>query len=384
MSEPLPTTPERRARECAAHVVLLGVVLLGCTSRSISATTNDSVAAPPKAIAPPPRPSEAIEPAPEVRVSIDFDPSAVLLGSCGEFASDYDDHRGPFVVGPGVVPWAEGEPLWIMTNAGGVVEAVAGRRLDRCGDEVPPEEAAVVAKGEREDGEDGDGDPCVPAVAIVTAKPLVCDPILPSGIPAPLSLGDHDRERGFLFALPRHVRSPSVIAMRFEVRVEGLCWQMDPDNGAHRGKIPLTAAPAPMDRHFTRRVPSSKARRWRALTVHYGAPEHPPVHVYYSVDRRLPHRQAQWDVFAGDPEGSPTSWVRTADRRVFDSPFVRERNCGIPYSNPSPVLAFVHDGRLHWITVDESSTIEARIWRFDEEALTPVRAIPGKLYTHYF
>ena len=73
-----------------------------------------------------------------------------------------------------------------------------------------------------------------------------------------------------------------------------------------------------------------------------------------------------------------------SDRQVFDAPFVRDRNCGIPYSNPSPVLAFVHEGRMHWITVDESEAIVARIWRFDEAALTPIRTIPGELYTHYF
>ena len=224
--EPLSTTTGRRA-----HVAAALVVLLACSPRPTSAPL-DPVAAPPETIAAPPPPPEAIEAAPRARAPIDFDPSAVVLGSCGAFGSDYDDPGGPFVVGPEVARWAEGEPLRVMTNAGGVVEAVAGRRLDRCGDESPRDEAPGAAEGGREESEGEGGPGCVPAVAIVTDASLVCDPILPSGIPEGLSLGDHERERGLLFALPRHVRPPRVIPMRFEVRVEGVCRREEAEGGA--------------------------------------------------------------------------------------------------------------------------------------------------------
>ena len=120
------------------------------------------------------------------------------------------------------------------------------------------------------------------------------------------------------------------------------------------------------------------------MSVEYEGSDHPPVHVYYAVDGTTAPRQALWDVFVDAPGGAPRSWVGDAERRVFDAPFVRDRNLGIPYANPSPILAFVADGRLHWITLDEDEAIVARIWRFDEDALTPVRTLPGRLLTHYF
>lgn len=122
--EPLSTTTGHRS-----HVAAALVVLLACSPRPTSAP-QDPVAAPSETIAAPPPLPEAIEAAPRASAPIDFDPSAVVLSSCGAFGSDYDDPEGPFVVGPEVAQWAEGEPLRVMTNAGGVVEAVAGAHPD--------------------------------------------------------------------------------------------------------------------------------------------------------------------------------------------------------------------------------------------------------------
>ncbi|MCA9688334.1 MAG: hypothetical protein KC636_01910 [Myxococcales bacterium] len=80
--------------------------------------------------------------------------------------------------------------------------SAVGRRLDQCSDEA--------ASGDDERG-------CMPSVAIVGDAPLVCDPILPGGIPEGLSLGDHERQRAFLFALPREVEAPEVVGMSIAV-----------------------------------------------------------------------------------------------------------------------------------------------------------------------
>ncbi|MEZ4450970.1 MAG: hypothetical protein R3B09_15925 [Nannocystaceae bacterium] len=56
-----------------------------------------------------------------------------IASSCIRFAAGEHvarDYTGPLVVAPEVTRRAEGSPLWVMTNADGVVRAAVGGRFE--------------------------------------------------------------------------------------------------------------------------------------------------------------------------------------------------------------------------------------------------------------
>ncbi|WP_272091039.1 hypothetical protein [Nannocystis bainbridge] len=326
-------------------------MMLACTPRAA-----------PKVPAPreSPPPPTAVASEPEVAVVparvpadpaelVEFDLSKLAFGRCRQDQPD----EGPFVVGPEVEGWREGEPLWVMTNAGGAVRAAAGKSFEYCGAGLSAPEAVTSDESE---------ETCVKAVAIVTEAPLRCDEALGAGAAAKYMV-DGGPPLDFVFAFHRRHRPPTPVAMQFEVRVDAVCQDPDKDFDEPGAMIPVTDAAAPIDRSlFDKQIAALRKRRWRAVRVTL-ADGSEPLHVLHAVEHGRSVKSAQLSVVRELADGSGQALVARADRAWPDSFLLRDHQCGLPFSLPLPALAFMHADRLHWVTVEDvNAKIVGRVW----------------------
>ncbi|WAS94869.1 hypothetical protein [Nannocystis punicea] len=305
---------------------------------------------------------------PDPAEQVDFELSALSFGPCRPIDAD---HEEPFVVGHGVEGWSEGEPLWVMTNAGGAVRAAAGKRFEYCG--------WGILKSSEMTGSADIEETCVPAWTLVTAAPVRCEEPLRNSLPERL-VERPGPEPNLLFAVHRRHRPPTLVPMSFEVRVHAVCQDPDKDFDEPGAKIPVEDAAAPIDRRFAQQVSQFDRQHWRAIRVSSTGASEPPLHVVHTAEARNMVKRSQWFVFREHADGSVTSLVAKADRVWHDSPMARERHCGLPYIVPFPVLSFMHAGKLHWVTGMESEKIEARVWEVGDERLRHVHTLPVALY----
>lgn len=140
------------------------------------------------------------------------------------------------------------------------------------------------------------------------------------------------------------------------------------------------SAAAPIDRRFAQQIPKLDKQRWRAIRVTSADSTQPTLHVLHTAEARNRVKQSQWSLFREHTDGTVTSLVASADRIWHDSPMVRERNCGLPSFVPFPLLAFLHAGKLYWLTGVETETIVARVWEVGSERLRGVHTLPVALY----
>ena len=353
----------------------VGAVLLACVPRSATGPASESgqpvrsadeepvakvepTAVESKGPVIPPDPPEQVE----------FDFKALSFGPC---RPDDGEHKEPFVVGHGVEGWKEGEALWAMTNAGGAVRAAAGKRFEYCGPGIlQPSDTKGSSEAE---------ETCVPAMTLVTAEPLRCDEPLRSGLPEHL-VPDAGPGPNFVFAVPRRHRAPTLVAMNFEVRVHAVCQDPDKDFDEPGAMIPVEDAAAAIDRSFARQIAKFDKLRWRAIRVGTAGANEAPLHVVHTAEGRSKLKQSQWFVFREQADGSVTSLVAKSDRVWHDSQMVRDHFCGLPYSVPFPALAFMHGGKLHWVTGRDFEKVEARVWEVGETSLRHVHTLPVALY----
>jgi hypothetical protein len=354
----------------------VAVVLSACTPRSASGPANES-SQPVKPVGEEPVATkvEASEVEnkgpvipPDPSEQVDFDLKALSFGPCHP---QDGEHEEPFVVGHGVEGWKEGEALWAMTNAGGAVRAAAGKRFEYCG--------LGISQPSAPNGSADTKETCVPAMTIVTAEPLRCDEPLRTGLPGNL-VADAGPGPNFVFAAPRRHRAPTLVSLAFEVRVYAVCQDPDKDFDEPGAMIPVADAAAAIDRNFAKQIPKLDKLRWRAIRVSAAGSNEAPLHVVHTAEARSKAKQSQWFVFREQADGNVTSLAAKSDRVWHDSPMVRDHFCGLPYSVPFPALAFMHGGKLHWVTGRDSEKIEARVWEVGEAGLRHVHTLPVALY----
>lgn len=364
----------------------VGVVLLACTPTSAPGPTlrarplvTAPVAARPPSVTPSPSvladdADEAARPRvipPDPDDQVDFDPSALSFGGCHEYASTgagVEHPSGPIIIGSEVAAWDEGAPLWVMTNAGGVVRAAVGRHLESCG---------FVIADEPPDGGDDEGVPCVPAVGIVTASPLRCESMIPGPLPEHISGGDGSIPLPYLLAFPRRYRPPATVRMRFDVRVHAVCQHVGMDYDEPGALFEVASPAASIDRHLAAAISGLRRLSWRHLRVVYLESELSPHHVIQAVEHEPRVRRAQWAVLGDDDPWKDR--VAAEDRHWPDTYMNREPDCGLPVGTPVPALSFMHEGSLHWLTVeDRGDLIAARLWRVGPR-LRRIRSFPSAL-----
>jgi hypothetical protein len=314
---------------------------------------------------------KAVEPAPVAVASVvpadpaeqvPFEPSALAFGRCRQDDAD----EGPFVVGGAAESWGEGEPLWVMTNGGGLVRAAAGKSFEYCGAGIAQSSAAK-----------SDEETCVKAVTLVTEGPLRCDEPLGNGAAKPYTV-DPGPPLDFVFAFHRRHTPPTAVRMNFAVRVHAVCQDPEKDFDEPGAMIPVADPPAPIDAQFERQIAGLGKQRWRAVRVEFETGE-APLHVLHAAEHGRKVKAARWSVLREPADGSATELVAKADRSWPDSFLLRDHQCGLPFSLPLPALAFTHGQKLHWVTVEDAEAkIVARVWEVGE-SLRRVMVLPVAL-----
>lgn len=342
------------ARRWVAGV--LSLVPAGCGPR---APASPSMPASPE----PQLPVKAVEPAPAVAAplvpadpaeQVGFDLSALAFGRCRQGEAE----EGPFVVGSAAESWGEGEPLWVMTNAGGLVRAAAGKSFEYCGAGIAQPTAAKSGEGE---------ETCVKAVTLVTEAPLRCDEPLGNGAAKPYTV-EPGPPLDFVFAFHRRHTPPTPARMSFAVRVHALCQDPEKDFDEPGAMIPVADPPAPIDAQFARQIAGLGKQRWRAVRVEFEKDANQaPLHVLHAAEHGRKVKAARWSVLREQADGSATELVAKADRSWPDSFLLRDHQCGLPFSLPLPALAFTHGQRLYWVTFEDADAkIVARVWEVGE------------------
>ncbi|WAS94192.1 hypothetical protein [Nannocystis punicea] len=346
--------------------VLIGVALSACASRAASEATtpvpSEPQSAAPVAVEPTPdAPAASVIPA-DPSEQVDFEPSALAFGRCRSDEAD----GGPFVVGRDAESWREGEPLWVMTNAGGAVRGAAGKQFEYCG----PGLTQPTATGSSEET-------CVKAVAVVTEGPLRCDESPGNGAARPFT-SEPGPQLDYVFAFHRRHRPPTPVRMNFAMRVHAVCQDPAKDFDEPGAMIPVRDGPSPIDKFFEKEIAGLDKRSWRAVRVELeGSNE--PLHVLHAAEHQRKAKVAQWSVLREKADGSASELVAKADRSWPDSFLLRDHQCGLPFSPPLPALAFMHGQKLHWVTVEDvNAKAIARVWEVGDQ-LRRVAVLPVAL-----
>ncbi|MFY0536882.1 hypothetical protein [Nannocystis pusilla] len=319
-----------------------------------------------KAPAPAPVAAASIVPA-DPAEQVGFEPSALAFGRCRQD----DAEEGPFVVGSAVESWGEGEALWVMTNAGGLVRAAAGKSFEYCGPGIAQTSAASSSEGE---------ETCVKAVTLVTEAPLRCDEPLGNGAAKPYTV-DPGPPLDFVFAFHRRYTPPTPVRMSFAVRVHAVCQDPAKDFDEPGAMIPVADPPAPIDAQSEKQIAGLGKQRWRAVRVDFDKNEanEAPLHVLHAVEHGRKLKAARWSVLREQADGPATELAAKADRSWPDSFLLRDHQCGLPFSLPLPALAFTLGQKLHWVTVEDAKAkIVARVWEVGE-SLRRVTVLPVAL-----
>ncbi|WP_434420994.1 hypothetical protein [Nannocystis pusilla] len=348
--------------------VLVGVVLASCGPRATSEPTMPASPEPQagvKAVEPAPVAAAPVVPA-DPAEQVAFEPSALAFGRCRQD----DAEAGPFVVGRVAESWGEGEPLWVMTNAGGLVRAAAGKSFEYCGTGIAEPGATKSSAGE---------ETCVKAVTLVTEAPLRCDEPLGNGAAKPYTV-DPGPPLDFVFAFHRRHTPPTPVRMSFAMRVHAVCQDPEKDFDEPGAMIPVADPPAPIDAQFARQIAGLGKQRWRAVRVDFDKDsKEAPLHVLQAAEHGRKVKAARWSVLREQADGSATELVAKADRSWPDSFLLRDHQCGLPFSLPLPALAFRHGQKLHWVTVEDAEAkIVARVWEVGE-SLRRVTVLPVAL-----
>lgn len=354
------------ARRWVARI-LSGVVLASCGPRAPVSPTppaspepQDVAAAPVEAaVAAPLVPADPAE-------QVGFEPAALAFGRCRQGEAD----EGPFVVGGAAESWGEGEPLWVMTNAGGLVRAAAGKSFEYCG-------PGIVESSAAKSGEDEEA--CVKAVTLVTEAPLRCDEPLGNGAAKPYTV-DPGPPLDFVFAFHRRHTPPTPVRMSFAVRVHAVCQDPEKDFDEPGAMIPVADPKAPIDAQFEKQIAGLGKQRWRAVRVDFDKEANEaPLHVLHAAEHGRKVKAARWSVLREQADGPATELVAKADRSWPDSFLLRDHQCGLPFSLPLPALAFTHGQKLHWVTVEDADAkIVARVWEVGQ-SLRRVTVLPVAL-----
>ncbi|MCY1010888.1 hypothetical protein OV079_36050 [Nannocystis pusilla] len=298
---------------------------------------------------------------------VGFEPAALAFGRCRQGEAE----EGPFVVGGAAESWGEGEPLWVMTNAGGLVRAAAGKSFEYCGPGIVESSAAKS---------DEDEETCVKAVTLVTEAPLRCDESLGNGAAKPYTV-DPGPPLDFVFAFHRRHTPPTPVRMSFAVRVHAVCQDPEKDFDEPGAMISVADPKAPIDAQFEKQIAGLGKQRWRAVRVDFDKNDanEAPLHVLHAAEHGRKVKAARWSVLREQADGPATELVAKADRSWPDSFLLRDHQCGLPFSLPLPVLALTHGQKLHWVTVEDAEAkIVARVWEVGE-SLRRVTVLPVAL-----